>query len=66
MQETWPAIALESWRDTRDTLHMWTQIVGKICLAATPRSNHFWNIAFLVTPRGLTTPAMIAANARSR
>jgi hypothetical protein len=60
MQETWPAIPLESWRDTRDTLHMWTQIVGKICLAATPRSNHFWNIAFLVTPRGLTTPAMIA------
>ena len=33
MQETWPALPLESWRETRDTLHMWTQIVGKICLA---------------------------------
>jgi hypothetical protein len=37
---------------------MWTQIVGKVCLALTPRVNHFWNIAFLVTSRGLTTYAM--------
>ena len=62
MQETWPALPLESWRDTCDTLHMWTQVVGKICLASTPRSNHFWNIAFHITPRGLSTPAMTAGD----
>ena len=54
----WPALPLGAWRETRDTLHMWTQIVGKICLALTPRVNHFWNIALQVTPRGLQTPAM--------
>jgi hypothetical protein len=54
----WPALPLERWRDTYATLHMWTQIAGKICLALTPRTNHFWNIAFQVTPRGLATPAM--------
>jgi hypothetical protein len=54
----WPALPLEGWRDTRDTLQMWTQIAGKICLALTPRVNHFWNIAFQVTPRGLMTPAL--------
>jgi hypothetical protein len=37
---------------------MWTQVVGKVCLALTPRSNHFWSIAFQVTPRGLTTPSL--------
>jgi hypothetical protein len=37
---------------------MWTQIAGKICLALTPRVNHFWNIAFQITPRGLTTPPL--------
>ena len=45
-----------TWRDTRDTLQMWTQIAGKICLALMPRVNHFWGIAFQVTPRGLMTP----------
>src|SRR5687768_14688410 len=54
----WPALPLDSWRDTRDTLQMWTQIAGKICLALTPRVNHFWNIAFQITARGLTTPAL--------
>jgi hypothetical protein len=54
----WPALPLDSWRDTRDTLQMWTQIAGKICLALTPRVNHFWNIALLITARGLQTPAM--------
>jgi hypothetical protein len=52
----WPALTSARWRDTYATLHMWTQIVGKICLALTPRSNHFWNITFQVTSRGLTTP----------
>ena len=54
----WPALPLESWRDTRDTVQMWTQIAGKICLALTPRVNHFWNIAFQVTARGFITPAL--------
>lgn len=54
----WPSLPLESWRDTRDTLQMWSQVVGKICLALTPRVNHFWNIAFQITPRGLSTPSL--------
>ena len=37
---------------------MWTQIAGKVCLALTPRTNHFWNIAFQITPRGIATPPM--------
>jgi hypothetical protein len=57
-REQWPALPLERWKDTRATLHMWSQVVGKICLALTPRSNHFWNIAFQITPRGLVTPTM--------
>jgi Family of unknown function (DUF5996) len=54
----WRPLPLDDWRDTRDTLQMWTQIVGKICLALTPRVNHFWNIALLVTSRGLMTPPL--------
>jgi len=54
----WRSLPLDDWRDTRDTLQMWTQIVGKICLALTPRVNHFWNIALLVTSRGLMTPPL--------
>jgi hypothetical protein len=56
--ETWPELPLELWRDTYATLHMWTQIVGKICLALTPLVNHFWNVALVVTSRGLSTPAL--------
>jgi hypothetical protein len=56
--ESWPELPLELWRDTYATLHMWTQIVGKICLALTPRVNHFWNVSFFVTSRGLATPAL--------
>ena len=55
---TWPALRLDSWLDTRDTLQMWTQIAGKICLALAAPVNHFWNIAFRVTPRGLLTPTL--------
>src|SRR6185503_14670296 len=61
----WPSLPLDSWRDTKDTLHMWTQIVGKICLALTPRVNHFWNIAFQVSSRGLTTPAIPCGGQRT-
>jgi hypothetical protein len=56
--EVWPTLQSKSGTETYATLHMWTQIVGKICLALTPRTNHFWNIALQVTPRGLSTPLM--------
>src|SRR5262245_45423943 len=55
---TWPPLPLDSWRDTYETLHLWTQIVGKIVLASTPRMNHYWNVAFQITARGLTTPLL--------
>jgi len=51
----WPALALDSWEDTRATLHMWTQMVGKIRLALTPIVNHWWNVPLYVTASGLTT-----------
>jgi hypothetical protein len=57
---TWPPLPLDAWRDTYATLHMWTQVVGKICLALTRLSNHFWNITFQVTSRGLATPLLNA------
>ena len=53
--ETWPELPLAAWRDTRDTLHMWTQIVGKIRLAQAPPINHWWQVPLYVTARGLTT-----------
>jgi hypothetical protein len=59
MQHAWPSLPLDGWRDTYATLHMWAQIVGKVCLALTPLTNHFWNIAFQITPRGLLTPTMM-------
>jgi len=54
----WPALPLERWKDTRATLHMWTQIVGKIRLALTPLVNHWWNVPLYVNTRGLTTSAI--------
>src|SRR5467141_2992587 len=53
--ECWPALALDSWKETYATLHMWTQIVGKVRLRLTPVVNHWWNIPLYVTARGLTT-----------
>jgi hypothetical protein len=53
--ECWPSLPLDSWKDTYATLHMWTQIVGKIRLALTPLVNHWWNVPLYVTTRGLTT-----------
>ena len=55
MNETWPSLPLEEWRDTYATLHMWAQIVGKIRLAQTPWVNHSWHVTLYVTARGLTT-----------
>ncbi|HSU05881.1 MAG TPA: DUF5996 family protein [Acetobacteraceae bacterium] len=51
----WPALPLEAWKDTCDTLHMWTQVVGKIRLAQAPLINHWWQVPLYVTCRGLTT-----------
>ncbi len=58
----WPALPLSSWQGTYDTLHMWTQIVGKTRLALAPMENHWWQVPFYVTPRGLTTSAMPAGD----
>jgi len=52
---TWPALPLDEWWETRDTLHRWTQILGKIRMELTPLVNHWWNVPLYVTPRGLTT-----------
>jgi hypothetical protein len=51
----WPPLPLDAWRDTYATLHMWTQIVGKVRLALTPLVNHWWNVPLYVDARGLTT-----------
>ena len=51
----WPALPLDAWKDTYATLHMWTQIVGKIRLRLTPRLNHWWNVPLYVNSRGLTS-----------
>ncbi len=51
----WPELPLEEWRETKETLHRWMQIVGKVALRRTPLVNHWWNVAFAVTERGLAT-----------
>src|SRR5258708_6673338 len=53
--ECWPALPLDSWKDTYATLHMWSQMVGKVRLALTPVVNHWWNVPLYLTARGLTT-----------
>jgi hypothetical protein len=54
----WPELPLDRWNDTRETLHRWTQVVGKIRLALTPLVNHWWNVPLYVTARGLTTSSI--------
>jgi Family of unknown function (DUF5996) len=56
--DIWPALPLEAWADTCATLHMWTQIVGKIRLRESAPVNHGWHSTFYVTPRGITTSAI--------
>jgi hypothetical protein len=55
MSMSFPEIPLENWRATKDTLHLYLQIVGKIRLASHPRVNHWWHVPLYVSPRGLTT-----------
>ena len=57
-RDDWPALPLEQWRPTYATLHMWTQVVGKIRLALSPPVNHWWHAALYVSSRGLTTSAI--------
>lgn len=54
----WPVIPVSDWQDTRDTLQLYLQVVGKIRLANEPLSNHWWNVPFYITARGLTTSLM--------
>src|SRR3954467_6047883 len=54
----WPALRYDDWKDTCATLHLWTQIVGKIRLKLAPMLNHWWQVTLYLTARGLTTSAM--------
>src|SRR5207245_4327700 len=57
--EFWPVLPpLEAWQDTLDTVHMWTQIVGKVRLALNPLINHWWEVPLYVSPRGLATSSI--------
>jgi hypothetical protein len=56
--DIWPALPLAEWKETCDTLHMWTQIVGKVRTALTPPVNHWWHVPLYVNARGLTTSAI--------
>jgi hypothetical protein len=56
----WPNLTPPPWDDTRDTLHLWTQIVGKVRLGLTPMINHWWQVPLYVSSRGLTTSLMHA------
>jgi len=57
-QRAWPALPFIGWQDTCATLHMWTQVVGKIRLALEPMVNHWWQVPLYVTATGLTTSPM--------
>ncbi|MER7014982.1 DUF5996 family protein [Saccharopolyspora sp. NPDC000359] len=58
LTEAWPSLPVDDWVGTRDTLHMWTQVVGKIRLAQAPMSPHWWQVVLYVTPRGLSTSSI--------
>ena len=55
MPDAYPSLPYEPWKDTKTTLHLMTQIVGKVRLGISPRMNHWWHVPFYVSPRGLTT-----------
>ncbi|HKY13833.1 MAG TPA: DUF5996 family protein [Microthrixaceae bacterium] len=56
----WPELAVDDWRGTIDTVHMWTQIVGKVRMALEPLVNHWWQVPLYVSARGLTTSLLHA------
>jgi hypothetical protein len=55
---SWPALPLDGWEPTYLTLHRFTQVLGKLCLACAPPQNHWWHTALAVTSRGLATPTL--------
>src|ERR1017187_5521387 len=55
LSEYWPPLPLHEWQNTYRTLHMWTQIVGKVRMTLSPPLNHWWHVALYVNSRGLTT-----------
>ncbi|MFF5213297.1 DUF5996 family protein [Streptosporangium sp. NPDC000396] len=57
-RQVWPRLRVADWHETRDTLHMWMQIVGKVRLAHAPLMNRWWNVTLYVSSRGLTTSAI--------
>src|SRR5205814_7816201 len=59
--EPWPSLSSD-WEDTRATLHLWTQMVGKTRLALSPMENHWWQVALYVTARGIWTSPMPFGN----
>jgi len=63
--DRWPELRYDDWKDSLQTLHMWTQIVGKIRLRQEPLLNHWWNVALYVTQRGLTTSPMPYGDGRT-
>ena len=56
--DVWPPLPNDAWKDTYATLHMWSQVVGKVALVQAPPINHSWGISLEVTPRGLTTKTL--------
>lgn len=54
----WPSLRVDEWTETREALHLWTQVTGKIKLAKTPLVNHWWNVTFVVSPTGLSSGAV--------
>jgi hypothetical protein len=56
--DQWPDLTLATWAETRDTVHLWTQIVGKVRLGLMPMTNHWWHVTLYVSARGLTTSLM--------
>jgi hypothetical protein len=63
--DRWPPLPYDEWKETVQTLHLWTQIVGKIRLRLEALINHWWNVTLYVTPCGLTTSAMPYRGERS-
>ena len=59
VEDRWPALPYSDWADTYATLHLWTQIVGKVALALAPPLNHSWGVALQVSPRGLATRRLL-------
>src|SRR5690349_2032334 len=55
LSQRWPELPYAAWKDTRETLHLWTQVVGKVRLELTPWLNHSWHVTLYVSARGLTT-----------